>query len=245
LIIGAPISDGRLIRPSTEPNTAEVVFDWDHLTGNALAFRTELIQQRLRIQRSRLELTANKNFLLPQFDMVGRYRRPGLGDHLYDPKVPLAPGINEDSGTNEWQVGLELNMPLGYRLGNSAVRNAELSLARERAIQEELERQILHDVSNAVAEQARLQKVVQTAYNRRGAALRQFTVLNDAAVQESARGRHIDFNLLLDSERRLADAESAYYRATVEYAVALKNVNLEVENLLSYCNVEIAGADLQ
>ena len=246
LIIGAPISDGRLIRPSTEPNTAEVVFDWDHLASSALQHRTELLQQRLRIQRRRLELTANKNFLLPQFDMVGRYRHPGLGDNLYDAKVPLsAAGPNVDSGTNEWQVGLELNVPLGYRLGNSAVRNSELALARERAIHEELERQIVHDVSNAVAEQTRLQKVVQTAYNRRSAALRQFTVLNDAAVQESARGRNIDFNLLLDSERRLADAESAYYRATVEYAVALKNVNLEVENLLSYCNVEIAGGDVQ
>src|SRR5690606_20317268 len=125
------------------------------------------------------------------------------------------------------------NVPLGYRLAHSAVRNSELALARERAIHEELERQVLHDLSNTVAEQTRLQKVVQTAYNRRSAAMRQFQVLNDAAVQESARGRRIDFNLLLDSERRLADAESAYYRATVEYAVALKNVNLEVENLLS------------
>lgn len=246
LIIGAPISDGRLIRPTTEPNTAEVVFDWDQLASSALERRTELMQQRLRIQRSRLELTANRNFLLPQFDVVGRYRRPALGDHLYDPNVPIAlGGPSTDSGTNEWQVGVELNLPLGYRLGHSAVRNSELALARERAIHEELERQIVHDVSNAVAEQARLHKVLQTAYNRRSAALRQFTVLNDASVQESAVGRRIDYNLLLDSERRLADAEIAYYRATVEYAVAIKNVNLEVENLLPYCNVQVAGAEIE
>jgi hypothetical protein len=242
LLIGAPISDGRLMRPSTEPSTAEVVFDWNELSASALSRRTELLQQRLRIQRRRLELTANRNFLLPQFDVVSRYRRLGLGDHLYDPKAPLVTnGPSTDTGTNEWQVGVELNVPLGYRLGHSAVRNSELALARERAIYEELERQIVHDVSNAVAEQARLQKVVQTAYNRRSAALRQYDVLHDTEVQESARGRQIDFNILLDSERRLADAEIAYYRATVEYAVALKNVNLEVENLLSYCNVHIAG----
>ena len=96
-------------------------------------------------------------------------------------------------------------------------------------------------MSNAVADQTRLHKVVQTAYNRRSAALRQFNVLNSQAVQESARGRRIDFNLLLDAERRLADAEIAYFRATVEYAVALKNVNLETENLLAYCNVHLAG----
>ncbi len=246
LLIGAPISDGRLMRPTTEPSTAEVVFDWNELSASALSRRTELLQQRLRIQRRRLELTANRNFLLPQFDMVGRYRRPGLGDHLYDPKAPLVlNGPSTDTGTNEWQVGVELNVPLGYRLGHSAVRNSELALARERAIYEELERQIVHDVSNAVAEQARLQKVVQTAYNRRSAALKQYDVLHDTEVQESARGRQIDFNILLDSERRLADAEIAYYRATIEYAVALKNVNLEVENLLSYCNVHIAGGDVQ
>jgi hypothetical protein len=246
LIIGAPISDGRLIRPTTEPSTAEVVFDWDQLASSALERRTELLQQRLRIQRRRLELTANRNFLLPQFDVVGLYRRPALGDHLYDPNAPLAlGGPSTNTGTNEWQVGVELNLPLGYRLGHTSVRNSELALARERAINEQLERQIVHDVSNAVAEQARLHQVLQTAYNRRSAALRQFTVLNDASVQESARGRRIDYNLLLDSERRLADAEIAYYRATVEYAVAIKNVNLEVENLLPYCNVQIAGAEIE
>ena len=242
LIVGAPINDGRLIRPVTEPLTAEVVFDWSELIGDALARRTELLQQRLRIKRRRMELTATRNFLLPQLDVVGRYRRRGLGDHLYDPKAPLfTGGPSTNTGTDEWQVGVELNVPLGYRRGHVAVRNAELAVARETAVYDELERQIAHDVSNAVADQTRLHKVVQTAYNRRSAALRQFNVLNSQAVQESARGRRIDFNLLLDAERRLADAEIAYFRATVEYAVALKNVNLETENLLAYCNVHLAG----
>lgn len=242
LLIGAPINDGRLIRPSTEPKPAEVVFDWEQLISSALANRTELLQQRLRVKKRNMELTANRNFLLPQLDLVGRYRRRGFGDHLYDPAAPITTGgPSTDTGTNEWQVGVELNLPIGYRRGYAAVRNAELALARERAIQNELERQIVHDVSNAVSEQARLHRIVQTAYNRRNAAMRQFNVLNSAAVQETARGRRIDFNLLLDSERRLADAELSYYRSVIEYAVALKNVNLETENLLPYCNVHIAG----
>lgn len=241
LIMGAPINDGRLIRPTTEPQLAEVIFDWNELANNALSRRAELLQQRLRIQRGRMELSATRNFLLPEFDVVGRYRRRGLGDKLYDPKAPLTMGgPSVDTGTDEWQVGVELDMPLGYRKANVAVRNAELALARERAVYREMERQVVHDVSNAIAEQARLHKVVQTAYNRRSAALKQFEVLNNEFVQESARGRRIDYNLLLDSERRLADAETAYHRATVEYAVALKNVNLESENLLTYCNIQMA-----
>lgn len=242
LIMGAPVTDGRLIRPSTEPHTGEFVFDWNELASNALGRRTELLQQRLRIKRRRMELAASQNFLLPQLDVVGRYRRRGLGDHLYDPKAPIATsGPSTDTGTDEWQFGVELNVPLGYRRAHAGVRNAELALARERAVLADLERQVVHDVSNAVAEQARLQRVIQTAFNRRSAAQRQFDVLNSEVVQRSARGRRIDFNLLLDSERRLADAEIAYHRATVEYAVALKNVNLESENMLAYCNIEIAG----
>jgi outer membrane efflux protein len=243
LIMGASITGGRLIRPNTEPQPAEVIFDWNQLVSNALAWRTELLQQRLRIKRRRMELKASRNFLLPQLDMVGRYRRRGLGDHLYDPNAPLATGgPNTHTGTDEWQMGVELNVPIGYRRAGVAVRNAELAIARATAIYDELERRIIHDVSNAVAEQSRLFQAVQTAYNRRSAAQRQYNILNSAVVQESARGRRIDFNLLLDSERRLADAEIAYYRATVAYAVALKNVNLETENLLAYCNVQLADA---
>ena len=242
LIMGAPITDGSLIRPSSDPNPAEVVFDWQQLVASALANRTELLQQRLRIKRSRLELTSNRNFLLPQFDLVGRYRHRGLGDHLYDPKAPISTGgPSTDTDTDEWQVGVEMNIPIGYRRAHAAVRNAELSIARETAVYDELERQIVHDIGNAVAEQARLHRVVQSTYNRRSAAQRQFNVLNSDAVLESKRGRRIEFNLLLDSERRLADAELAYYRAKVEYAVALKNVHLETENLLNYCNVQLAG----
>lgn len=243
LLMGAPITDGRLIRPVTEPQVAEVVFAWDDLVNCALGKRTELLQQRLRIKRRSLELQASRNFLMPELDFVGRYRRRGFGDNLFDSNAPISTGgPSTNTGTDEWQMGVELAMPIGYRQANAGVRNAELALARERAVLGELERQIVHDVGNAVADVTRLYKVVQTAYNRRAAAQKQFEYLNDEAVLESSVGRRIDFNLLLDAERRLADAQIAYHRARVEYAVALKNVNLEIENLLPYCNVQIAGA---
>jgi hypothetical protein len=60
-------------------------------------------------------------------------------------------------------------------------------------------------------------------------------VLSNVDVQESARG--IDFNLLLDSERRLAEADIDYHRSVVAYAVALKNVYVETGSLMEYCNV--------
>ena len=47
----------------------------------------------------------------------------------------------------------------------------------------------------------------------------------------------ISRSLLLDAERRLADAETDYHRAAIGYAVALKNVYVETGSLMEYCNV--------
>ncbi|HJQ81071.1 MAG TPA: transporter, partial [Lacipirellulaceae bacterium] len=128
----------------------------------------------------------------------------------------------------------------GFRQGHLAVANAQLALSRERALLEEMERQVLHDLSNAVAEKTRLFQLMQTAYNRRASALQQYSVLTDPDVQEAQ--RETDYDLLLDSERRLAEAEADYYRAVVGYAVALKNVYLEAGSLMQYCNVHFSDA---
>ena len=242
LMMGIPINDGRLIRPATEPVTANVVMNWDQLATTSLGQRTELLQQRLRIRRRGLELRASENFVKPDLDVVGRYRRRGFGDNLYDPQfVTITPPQAVDAGTDEWQIGMELNMPIGLRQGHVAVANAQLALSRERAVLEEMERQVLYDLSNAVAEKTRLFQLMQTAYNRRSSALQQYTVLSSPAVQESTRG--VDYDLLLDSERRLAEAEADYYRAVVGYAVALKNVYLEAGSLMQYCNVHFSDTD--
>lgn len=246
LIIGAPINDGRLIRPTTEPVAADVMIPWNELASTSLSRRTELVQQRLRIKRRSMELTASRNFIKPNLDVVGRYRRRGFGDQLYNPDFTIPVGMDlqsVDAGTNEWQIGAEFNMPIGFRQGHADVRNAQLALARERAVLEELERQIIHDVSNAAAEKTRTFQLVQTTYNRRSSALKQYTTLRDENVV--ATRKNLDFNILLDSERRLADAELDYHRAVVGYAVALKNVYLEMGTLMKYCNVQFTDDNAQ
>jgi hypothetical protein len=222
------------------------VIPWEELATSSLSLRTELVQQRLRIRRRAMELTASQNYLKPNLDVVGRYRRRGFGNHLYDAEFTIPMPLQEvDAATNEWQIGAELNMPIGFRQAHAGVRHAQLALARERAVLEEMERQIIHDVSNATAEKSRTFQLVQTTYNRRASALQQYNVLSDEAVRETARGARIDANILLDSERRLADAELDYHRALVAYAVSLKNVYLEMGTLMKYCNVQFTDGDVQ
>ena len=82
-IMGLSMSDGRLIRPSDEPTTARVAFDWSGIHCEALTRRVEIRREKWEIKRRELELIAARNFLLPRLDAVGRYRWLGLGDDLF------------------------------------------------------------------------------------------------------------------------------------------------------------------
>ena len=53
------------------------------------------------------------------------------------------------------QMGLEVDIPIGFRQANASVRYAELNLAREKAVLEEQQNAITHDLSSAYGEMAR------------------------------------------------------------------------------------------
>ena len=240
MLMGLPPTDGRLIRPNDEPLTASVTFDWNEITQQAVARRAELRRSRWTTRRHELEWIASKNHLLPRLDAVGRYRWRGFGHDLLDPDTSVprfdnAYGDLTGGDFQEWQVGLELTVPIGYRRAFSAVRNAELQLCRSRALLREQEHQVVHDVAGAVAEVRRAYVVSQTTYNRLDAAREQLAAVTAAYEADKA-----PLDLLLDAQRRLADAESRYYWSLAEYAVAIKNVHFSKGTLLSYDGVHLS-----
>ena len=233
LLIGLPISDGRLIRPTEEPIKAKLVFNWEASLVEGLTRRAELRRQKWQIKKREAELEANKNFLKPQLDVIGRYRWRGFGKDLY-PYGGTGPFNNATSDLftgnfQEWQAGVELSFPIGYRQAYSAVRHAELQLARERALLHEQERSVVYDLSNAISESERAFALVETNMNRRMAAAEQV-----AAVQAAFEVDNATLDSMLDAQRRLSDAEVSYYRALVEYQLAVKNVQVEKGTLLDY-----------
>jgi hypothetical protein len=240
LLLGLPASDGRLIRPSDEPSLAKMVFCWEDILPEALTRRDELRRQRWQVKRRELELIASRNFLLPTFDVFGLYRWRGFGHDL----ISSDTNVNDfesaladlDSGNHqEWELGAEFSMPLGERKGHAAVRNAQLVLSRERAVLEDQERQVVHDLSNAIADLDRAYEVAQTAYNRRMAALAEVAATKAAYEADKA-----PLDLYLESQRRLADAESRFFAALVDYALSIKNVHFEKGSLLEYNDVFLA-----
>lgn len=240
LLIGLPITDGRMLRPSDQPKLAKVDYDWYTALSEAVVRRAELRKQQWVVKRREMEVLAARNFLLPNLDTVGRYRFRGFGKDLINSESDGARFDNAyenllDGDFQEWQVGLELNMPLGFRKGHAAVRQAELQVARERAILKEQERDVQSGLSNAAAELERAYVVAQTSYNRRAAAKEQL-----GAIQAAYESDKAGLDLVLDSQRRAVESESRYHASLVEYALAIKNLHFEKGSLLDFNEITLA-----
>jgi outer membrane protein TolC len=243
-IMGISVSDGRLIRPADEPTTARALFDWYDIHNESLARSVELREQKWRIKQRELELIAARNLLQPRLDAVGLYRWRGLGDDLLNHNpVPRNGGLE---GTNawgeltggkyqEWQIGLQMQIPIGFRRELSGVRHFQLQLARERARLQDSELEVSHQLGDALRNLEGNYELTQTNFNRRVAAEKQVE-----AVKAAFEADTVTLDLLLDAQRRRADAEVAYYRSLIDYVRGILLVHYRKGSLLEYNGVYLA-----
>jgi outer membrane protein TolC len=243
-IMGLSASDGRLMRPVDEPTTARVFFDWSTSHAESLTRRVELRRQKWQVKRRELELVAARNHLLPRLDAVGRYRWLGAGDELINSNGtglgPFVEGSNAfevltAGDYQEWELGLQFSLPIGFRRAMSGVRHHQLLLARERAVLQDLELEVSHQLGDAVRDADLNYGVAQTNFNRRAAAEDEVEAVE--AVYDVGR---VTLDLLLDAQRRRAEAESAYYRSLVDYNRAIMRVHHRKGSLLEYNGVYLA-----
>src|SRR5262249_38911006 len=142
-----------------------------------------------------------------------------------------------DGNYQEWQLGFEYSVPLGMRLGNVAVRHAELQLARDKAVLADQERVIVADVSDAMAQIDRPDQISRAYYNRLEAARKE---LVEVRKKYEAGWGIVTLDRLLDANRRAAEAESGYFRSVVDYNLSITNMYASRGALLDYDQVYLA-----
>ncbi len=247
-LMGISATDGRLFRPSDEPTMAKITFPWDEVHQEALVRSVELRRLRWRIKQREMELIAAKNFLLPRLDAVGRYRWLGLGDDLiaskrYDDAHITAYQSLTSGRYQEWAFGLELDIPIGFRRELAAVRNAQLNLAKERALLQEAELEVSHQIAQAIRNLEGAYELMRTAYSRLQAAKHNAdtfqTIVELGAETEETRGAGAIF-LRLESLRRLAESKNNFYRSLAAYNQSIALVHYRKGSLLEYNGVYLA-----
>jgi len=247
-LLGLAATDGRLIRPSTDPTLARIQFEWQDILCESLVRSAELRRQRWRVKQHEMELIAARNQLLPQLDAVALYRWLGVGDDLIsgsrrglnfpDPaEIDGSLAFDEltEGDYQEWRLGLNLNVPIGFRRELATVRHHQLLIARAKARLEDMELEVTHQMTDAVQTLDSEYVLAQTNFNRLVAAERQV-----AAVRAAYEAGRVPVDLLLDAQRRRADAEIAHYQSVVEYNLALLQVHLRKGSLLEYNGILLA-----
>lgn len=239
-LMGMPAGDGRLIKPTSRPVQAQIVYDWNSAIGDALTQRVEVRRQKWSIKRRELELIAARQNRRPRLDALTQYRWRGLGDHLIgaeNPSFEFESLYQNITGGQyqEWQAGLELAYPVGFRQASVAVRNAQWNLVREQALLKEQELRISHDLSTSAREIARNYEIARINVNRVFANEEK----TQALLDQYANGR-ININILLLAQQDLVASQTDFYRSLIDYNLAVRNFHREKGSLLAYNQISLA-----
>ena len=236
-MIGVAPTDGRLIKPVDEPTVARVQYIWEEIVAEGLARAPELRKQKWIVKKRELELIAQRNFLKPQIDLQGTYRFHGLGHDLIDDnnKRSNAVGSLTSGDYQNWTLGITSSVTLGFRREMAAVRNAELALARERAILQEQELELVHNLSDLYRDVERNYHLIEDYLAVLRAARKQVRAVNSSFLINKTTLYEV-----LQAQQELADTETRYYRTVIDYNLSIVNLNYRKGSLLEYNGVTLA-----
>ncbi|WP_425617741.1 TolC family protein [Anatilimnocola sp. NA78] len=238
LLMGLTATDGRLIRPKDDPNLARVNFDWSEIMAESIARRPELLSKRWEIKQRELELILARNRLLPQLDVGAVYRWVGLGDDLINADrnglnfpQPGSTAVDEltEGNYQEWGLFGSLNIPIGFRRELAGVRHAQLRLAREKAALDDMELDVNVGLSKAVRNLDANYHLAQTNANRWVAAQTEVEV-----VQNQYEGDLVTLDLVLEAQRRRAQAQNAFWVSVAEYNKSIADLHTRKGSILEY-----------
>ncbi len=236
-LMGLPPTGPLLIRPVSDPSSSKVVFDWTSSCEEALWQRVELRKQKWIIKRREMELVAARNFLQPRLDIVGLYRWRGFGDDLLgddDDGGPFNSAFEDLFGGNfqESEVGVQFNIPIGTRQARAAVRNAQLQIARARALLAEQELQVSSELSAAITEADRAYHLINTNFNRLVASRQR-----EEELEKKLGAGEAVLEFVVEAQQRAALVNSEFNRALIDYNIALANVHRARGSLLAFNNI--------
>lgn len=233
-LLGLPVNDGRVIRPTDEPVTAEVVPDWVASLAAALSQRPELRRQKWNIKSTLLQLEAAKNLTLPRLDFVASTQINAFGDQLLGGSPDGVGGTLgnaydriADADQTGWNMGLEFSTPLGRRFAQSQSRNLELQLAKYRTALQQQEVEISHELAAAFRDVDRTYLSMQSAYNRIDAAKSRFEAILDRTLPED-----LSVDPVLRAREGMLQAELQYASAVADYNRSLADLHFRAARTL-------------
>ncbi len=139
-----PGSSPRPYLPMEKPSTPELVPDVDAGTRRALEHRPELAQARAVRESALVSRMVAQDALQPDLSLSGSWGQQGVDADREDSFSRL-----NDGRARTWELGLAVEMPLGFRSAKSDLRKSEAQVDQETARLKSLEQKVVTEVRAA------------------------------------------------------------------------------------------------
>jgi len=246
--LGLPVNDGRIIRPADNPLEGEYVIQWEAALIDALTRRLELRKQKWQIKSLVLQCKAAENVTNPQLNFISSYQLNGFGNTLlgqqnstYDNySFPSAYSSLANGGQSGWNLGMQFNMPIGFRAARAQLHNLELQLVKARAALSAQELDISHELAETIQKIDLAYMTLRTFLDRKIAAERRVQAVQ-AEYDAGVSGATLD--LVLRAQASNAAAEIAFYTSLVNYNKAITELHSRRGTLLENDGIDLAEGE--
>ncbi|HYA24422.1 MAG TPA: TolC family protein [Terriglobales bacterium] len=228
----------------------EAVIPIQDLIADAQQHRPELAEARMDLSNRDISRKAAVNALKPSLDLVawyGTYGLAGLQNGAYaGPAIPrVTPSGYSSAFTDlfknnspDYAVGLNLSIPLRNRAAQADQIRSQLEYRQAQLHLQQLENQIGIEVRNAQFALLQNRSRVNTARKARDLAQQTFEI----EQKKKALGASTS-NLVLQTQRDLAQAESNFVAATSAYEKSRVELDRATGLTLSHAGIEIQDAE--
>lgn len=242
--------DGTRLVPIDQPNEAPYTPDFYAAANEALANRPELLLLRQDLKVQQLNLLLQKNLRQPDLRSFFQYDIAGLGtrldgDEFADPGRTIPGNAMTSFGNNDfnsWTIGFRLDMPIGFRDANAAVREAQLRLAGSYYQLRDTEMKMLEYLVSA--HRRLVQTHAEIGPTRAEREALQIYLGKVREVIEIGNWNPAYYQNYLTVQQQLAAAVAAEFRAVADYNTALAIFEFAKGTAQQYNNVTIGEGPL-
>jgi outer membrane protein TolC len=218
-LLGLKIEDGFRLVPADSPALAPMRPDWHIALNEALARRPELLLARQDLKFRQLDLIRQRNNLLPDLRFVAMDELHSVGSQLDGGRSPQN-AFHElvTDPFNNFSLGLQASIPIGFRAAHAAVRDSRLALERSYVSLRTEEDKAARFLGLAYRQVLEFQEQIQVQQ----AALRAATSQLERYYELFQGGRSQPFGAdLILALQNWSNSVAGYYAAIVQYNTAL------------------------
>lgn len=240
VLLGLKIEDGSRLVPADTPTLAPEVPNWEAAFQDALSLRPELVMAREDLKAKQFGMQIGQNLLRPDLRFQSSYTMVGLGNRLDT-------GLSSMFSGNfaNWNIGLTMNVPIGFRTEFARARQARLELAKSFAVLKDQEKKAHNILARQYRQVIESYKTIEIRRIRRQTLALELKLLADKVAVGTIDPTSRKFgDSLLDAQRLWALALSDEYQAIVDYNNTLVQFEFTKGTIQQHDQVQVAQGPL-